>query len=677
MVEPRRAGILGALDIPLGLGTLRLCTEGRPAESDAIAVIHFALDHGIRVLDTADVYSLDDKDLHYGERLVKLALDSWKGPKGDVKVLTKAGMMRPQGRWMPNGKPAHLRRAVERSLSALGVERLFCLQLHAADFKVPLDDTLGALAELQREGKIEHLGVCNVSAAQLKQALGHFKVAIVQNELSVLTRKSAKDGMLELTREMGIPFLAHRPLGGYAKVEKLLKNAILKPLAERHQTSPHEIALAALLSAAAHVVPLIGARRIDSVRSSLAATRITLDVSDRTALDMKYSFAASPDAVAANARLFAVTGEPSPVRGPVNEGTQTHPAPDGARLAEKPAPIADPEVVILMGIQGAGKSELVADFVSAGYARLNRDIMGGKLDDLVPKLMQLLAGGQRRVILDNTYPSRVSRAPVVAAAYSQGVPVRCIHLQIALADAHINIVTRNLTKYGRLLGPDDLKVLVKTDPTLPPPMALLRWMSTFEAPSPQEGFASLDVIPFVRRVNPAHTKKGLLLDVDGTLRKTKSGDIYPKSADDVELLPGRRDILKRWLDDGYQLFFVSNQSGIASGQLDHATAQSAFARTMQLLDLPITDIAYCPHPAHPIGCYCRKPMPGLGVYLMERHGLARESLVMVGDMKSDADFATSLGARYFDAAEFFTTAKPSAAKTVTPKKRSPVRRTKK
>src|SRR5262245_21027288 len=116
MQTSRNGGILGTLDVPLGLGTLRLCTEGRTSETNAIAIIHFALDHGIRVLDTADVYSLDDKDLHYGERLVKLALDTWKGPRADVKVLTKAGMMRPQGRWMPNGKPAHLRRAVERSL---------------------------------------------------------------------------------------------------------------------------------------------------------------------------------------------------------------------------------------------------------------------------------------------------------------------------------------------------------------------------------------------------------------------------------------------------------------------------------------------------------------------------------------------------------------------------------
>lgn len=643
----RQAGVLGELKIPLGLGLLRLTTEGRPAEADAIAVIHFALDQGIRVLDTADVYALDDKELHYGERLIRQALDAWAGPRAEVKILTKVGMARPKGKWAPNGRPEHLRKAVEGSLKALGVEQLFLLQLHAHDSRVAFEDTLAVLADMQRQGKVAHVGLCNTTAGELQQAQGHFQVATVQNELSVLNRKSAADGMLELTRELGIPFLAHRPLGGYAKVAKLAKNAILLPLGERHHAGAHEIALAALLDAGPHVVPLIGATRMESVRSCLAAVGIELDVSDRAALGIRYSFAADTEAVAANARLFA-RKDATQTRS-VSEERQ----PSLTQRVSRPIPVASSDVVILMGIQGAGKSQMVADFVTSGYARLNRDILGGKLDDLVPRLLQLLASGQKRVVLDNTYPTRMSRAPVVAAAYAQGVPVRCIHLQIPLSEAHVNIVLRNLDKYGRLLGPEDMKVLVKNDPTLPPPLALLRWVSTFEPPSLTEGFLSLDVIPFERRLDPTHTEKGLLLDVDGTVRKTKSGAIYPSHADDVELLPGRREVLGRWINQGYQLFFVSNQSGIASGKLDRAAAESAFQRTVQLLGLPVTEVAYCPHPAFPVGCYCRKPMPGLGVYLMQRHRLAREHLVMVGDMDSDAGFAAALGARYFDAASFF------------------------
>ncbi len=629
----RDAGVLGRLQIPMGLGLLRLATEGRPAEGDALAVIHFALDHGIRVLDTADVYSLASADSHYGERLVRLALDSWRGPQQEVKVLTKAGMSRPKGRWVPNGRPEHLRKAVEGSLAALGVERLFLLQLHCHDSRVPFEETLAALAEFQREGKVEHLGLCNVSLGELRQAMRHFRVAVVQNELSVVGRKWATDGMLELTRREGIPFLAHRPLGGHAKVARIGKNKILGPLGQRHGATPHEIALATLLDAAPHVLPLVGATRVESIRSSLAALGVSFDVSDRTALDLFFPFAPSPEALAAIARPQVPSELPQLV--------------DGA------GPGDEPEVVIVMGIQGAGKSELVSSYLARGYARLNRDQCGGRLDDLVPRLLDLLAAGQKRVVLDNTYPSRLSRAPVVAAAHAHGVPVRCRHLRTPLAEARINVVLRSLEKYDRLLGPDEMKSLGKTDPNLPPPVAMSRWVSSFEPPSADEGFAVVETIPFERRVDPTCTQKGLLLDVDGTLRKTLSGEVYPRDPRDLELLPGRRETLARWVEAGYQLYFVSNQSGVASGQVARLAAEAAFTRTVELLGLPVVEIAYCPHAAFPVGCYCRKPLPGLGVYLTWRHQLAREHLIVVGDMKTDAEFATGLGARYFDATTFF------------------------
>jgi len=634
VIKPRNAGILGPLRIPLALGLLRLASEGRPSQTDAIAVIHFALDQGIRVLDTADVYATGPDDLHYGEQLARLALQQWQGPKDEVKILTKAGLTRPKGRWVPNNSPKHLRKAVEGSLQALGVERLFLLQLHARDSRTPFEETLAALAELQREGKVEHLGLCNVTPGELRQAMRHFRVAVVQNELSVLQRKSAAEGMLALTRDEAIPFLAHRPLGGYAKVARLAKNQILVPLAERHRATPHEIALAALCNAAEHVIPLIGATSTESIRSCLSALALPLDLSDRTALGIKYSFDPAPEALGALAPATAPAGLPS--------------------LQANQGPGDAPEVVLLMGIQGAGKSELVASYVERGYARLNRDALGGKLDNLVPKLGQLLAAGQRRVVLDNTYPTRLSRAPVVAMSHSHGVAVRCRYLQTPMAEARVNVVLRMVAKYGRPLGPEEMKAYVKTDPNLPPPAALSRWASSFEPPALDEGFAVVDAIPFVRRLDPTHTQKGLLLDVDGTVRKSRSGELYPRHPDDVELLPGRREILAGWVAAGYRLFFVSNQSGVASGKLTQAMAQAVFQRTVELLGLPIAEIAFCPHQAFPLSCYCRKPMPGLGVYLMQRHLLAREHLIVVGDMDSDAEFAVGLGARYFDAGDFFS-----------------------
>jgi histidinol-phosphate phosphatase family protein len=626
-------GVLGSLGVPFALGLLRLSTEGRPSEDDAIALIRFALEQGIRVLDAADSYAIDDKDLHYGERLVHKALHAWGGPRHEVRVVTKAGLARPKGRWVPNGRPAHLRKMVEGSLKALGVPRIFMLLLHATDPKTPLEESLGALAELQKEGKVEHLGLCNTSIAEVRQAERHFVVRAIQNELSVIDRSSAVSGMVELARKMGIPLLAHRPLGGHAKVGNLLKNRAVKPIAARHGVTPHEAALAALLDLGPPVLPVFGATRRESVESTLRALRIPWGDTDRAELLSRITFAATPEALAATA---------PPV------------TPAGLRpLTAGEGPGDEPEVVLVMGIQGAGKSSEVDRYLKRGYARLNRDQLGGDLDSLVPKLGELLSSGQRRVILDNTYPTRASRYAVIRKAHEHLVPVRCRFLATPIDEAYVNVVHRILERYGRLLGPDDLKDLAKDDPNLPPPAAMARWAASFEAPNLDEAFSVVDEIPFVRRQDPGFTGKGLLLDVDGTLRKTKSGEIFPRDAGDVELLPGRVDVLRRWVADGYTLFFVSNQGGIAAGSVTREAADAAFARTVELLGIPVAEIAYCPHPAFPAGCFCRKPLPGLGISLIQRHKLAREHLIMVGDMDSDEDFARALGARYVSADAFF------------------------
>jgi histidinol-phosphate phosphatase family protein len=633
-------GFLGSLELPCGLGLLRLSTEGRPAEPDAIAVIHHALDQGIRLLDTADVYCLSDSDLHYGERLARKAVDTWHGPREEIRIVTKAGLARPKGKWVPNGKPEHLREAVDGSLKALGVEQLFALLLHANDPRTPFEDQLGTLAELQRQGKIAHLGLCNVSIAEVRQAQRHFSVCAIQNELSVIDRKSATEGLVALAADLGVPFLAYRVLGGHAKVDSILKNRAVAPIAARHGVTPHEAALAVVWEAGPHVLPLIGATRRERIDSCLRARQVRLDEADRTALAAKISLVPTPEASADLAPPVA----PNTLR----------------KLSPGEGPGDEPEVVLIMGIQGAGKSEFVRPYVEKGYLRLNRDLEGGSLDDLVPLLRDSLAAGKTRVILDNTYPTRVSRYAVIRTAHAHRVPVRCRFLNTPVKEAYQNVVLRILERYGRLLGPDDLKELSKTDPNLPPPVAMARWAACFEPPALDEGFSAVEEIPFIRRPGPAAkgTVKGLLLDVDGTLRTTRSGEIYPRQPDDIQLLPGRKDALQPWVDAGYKLFFVSNQSGVASGQVSREAVDGCFQRTVELLGLPVTEIAVCPHPAFPAGCFCRKPLPGLGIYLQQCHGLAGEHLVMVGDMDSDEQFAAAIGAKYYTAEEFFSSSPP-------------------
>lgn len=625
-------GVLGDLDVPLALGLLRLSTEGRPDEDDAIGVIHHAFDAGIRVLDTADSYGLDHKDMHYGEHLAKKAVATWSGARDEVHVVTKVGLARPKGKWRPAGRKEHIRKQVEGSLKAFDTEQLFMLMLHVNDYQCPFEESLAELAKLQDEGKVKHLGLCNVGIAEVRQAQRHFDVEALQVELSVMSRKAATSGLVHLADDLGIPFMAHRPLGGHAKVEKLLKNRAMKPLAKKYDVTPHTCALATLLDLDKPVLPVFGATKIESVDATLSALELGLDDDDR-ALREKISFTPTEQAL-------------DDIRPPqVPAGLPT--------LAADAGPGDDAEVVIVMGIQGAGKSSRVDPYVDAGYERLNRDLIGGKLSDLEPMLDALLDEGKQRVVLDNTYATAVSRYGLIRIAHKHNVPVRCIHLATPIGEAQVNVAHRVITRYGHLPGPDEIKELQKDDPNLPPPAAMAVYAATFEAPSEAEGFSVVETVDFERQPLPDHDGKGLLLDVDGTLRVTKSGELFPTSPDDIELLPNRKEVLQRWLDDGYQLFFVSNQGGIHGKKLTVDDAKACFERTVELLDLPVAAVQFCPHKAFPVSCFCRKPMPGMAMQLVHEFKLDMKQLHMVGDMDSDRRFAEGLGATYHDAKAFF------------------------
>jgi HAD superfamily hydrolase (TIGR01662 family) len=294
-------------------------------------------------------------------------------------------------------------------------------------------------------------------------------------------------------------------------------------------------------------------------------------------------------------------------------------------------------------MQGAGKSFLASDYEDRGYLRLNQE--GSRL---VSRLEQVLEDRQKLVVLDGRFPTRRSRAPIIATARAHGIPTRCVYLRIAVTEAQVNIARRMLEQHGRLLEPEELKAGRKTSS----PASLVRWLSTLEMPSTDEGFSSVEATPFVRRLDMAHRQRGLLLGVDGVLHTSKNGSIYPHDPDDVEILPGRFEALVRWIAHGYHLFFVSNQNPCSGGQAREMT-DAILRRTAELLKLPVTEIVHCPHQAHPIVCWCCKPMPGLGVYLIDKHKLARRHLVVVGNMNSDVEFAAGLGARFIHAEHFF------------------------
>jgi aryl-alcohol dehydrogenase-like predicted oxidoreductase len=269
----------------VGLGGMHLSISGRPDEASGIAVIRAALEHGVTLVDTADVYCLDDGELGHNERLVAAALRAWGGPREQVIVATKGGMTRPGGRWGRNGRPEHLRRACDRSLKGLGVERIDLYQLHTPDPEVPFAESIGALAELQRAGKIRWIGLSNVSVADIEDASRLVTVVTVQNRLNPFFREAVESGVVAHCQSREIGFLAYSPVGGGRLNLKLPAHPVLGPIARRHGVSPHAVVLAWVLGQGTTVLPIPSARTVPHALDSLTATGIDLDPAERAAID--------------------------------------------------------------------------------------------------------------------------------------------------------------------------------------------------------------------------------------------------------------------------------------------------------------------------------------------------------------------------------------------------------
>lgn len=282
----RRALGAGAPAVPVvGYGGMHLSLQERPPERESVAVIRAALDAGVRLIDTADVYCLDESDIGHNERLVAEALRGWSGTPREVLVATKGGLTRPGGRWERDGRPEHLRAACERSLRALGVEQIALYQLHAPDPAVPFEESVGALAELQREGKIRWVGLSNVTVAEIRSAEAIVAIASVQNRLNPFFREALTDGVVEYCEGRGIGFLAYSPTGGGRLNRKLPEHPVLRPMAERLGVSAHAVVLAWVLARSDAVIVIPSARRVGHALDSVRAGELELSAEDLAAID--------------------------------------------------------------------------------------------------------------------------------------------------------------------------------------------------------------------------------------------------------------------------------------------------------------------------------------------------------------------------------------------------------
>jgi len=272
MASPAGATAAGSIEFGgdlvvrrLGFGAMRVTGRGiwgePPDEGLAKATLRRVVDLGVNFIDTADSYGPE-----VSERLIAEALYPYPD---DLVIATKGGQVRPgPGRWAPDGRPGHLREACEGSLRRLRLDQIPLYQLHRPDPRVPLADSLGALVQLKDEGKIRHIGVSNVSQAQLRAAQQVTPVVSVQNRYNAADRKSE-----ELVNSCELEQIAFLP---WAPIQQADGNPAVAEAARRHGASPQQVVLAWLLARSPQMLPIPGTGSPQHAEANVAAAAIEL-----------------------------------------------------------------------------------------------------------------------------------------------------------------------------------------------------------------------------------------------------------------------------------------------------------------------------------------------------------------------------------------------------------------
>jgi aryl-alcohol dehydrogenase-like predicted oxidoreductase/predicted kinase len=550
---------------------MRLSTEPDRDPARAEQTIAAALQAGITVFDTAHAYGLDEHDLGHNERLLARTLKSTA-----ARVITKGGMARTGGAWVPDGRAKAIRADCEASLAALDGLPIDVYLIHAPDPRTPWRTSLRALQKLRDDGLVERVGLSNVNLPQLDEALTLVPVAAVQVSLSVHDDKPLRGGILERCAEENIAVIAHSPLGGPRRARSLARNQRLA-----------ELALAWLLELSPNVVAIPGARRPETVRAAARAATLRL----------------TPDDVALLERSFGVS-RPTRAKAP-------------------PSHKNGDEVVVIMGIPGAGKTRLAESLTSRDYRRLNRDDRGGGLRELAEALEQELAAGARRVVLDNTYLTRAARSHVIDVTARHGIPARCVFLDTPLAQAQINIVQRLLDRFGGLPTPEELRALARREPGLLAPTQQMRAVRELEPPSPDEGFASVESQPFTRARETERARAGVF--IAAAALQDPSWERAVEQAD-----PDAPHLVFDWRP---------------GGTLEELAPLVALVRT-EIAPARVVEASVCPHEGGPPRCWCRPPLPGLPLAFARAHAVDPTRSIVIGASPAHRTLADALGARY-------------------------------
>ncbi|HKY24209.1 MAG TPA: aldo/keto reductase [Gaiella sp.] len=568
-------GWLDLSALRIGLGCMRLSTDPDRDEARALETIAAAAQAGITMFDTARAYEGNEQLLARGLRRA--------GVEASARVVTKGGMSRVAGAWTPDGRAKAIRADCEASLASLDGLPIDLYLIHAPDPRTPWRTSVRALARLVEEGLVRRVGLANVNRRQLDEALELAPVAAVQVGLSLLDDRALRGGLVERCDEARIALIAHSPLGGPRRVGSLARRDELVALAGSHDATPAELALAWLLGLSPVVVAIPGARRPETARSAARAASLSLDDDDRASI----------------ARSFRSRSR-----------------------APRPVTRAGAEVVLVVGIPGAGKSRLAEEYVARGFVRLNRDERGGSLRELADALEDALASGACRVVLDNTYLTRAARSHAIEAACRHGATTRCVWLDTPLAAAQVNLVERMLGQLGSLPTPDELKELARSAPGVMTPTSQMRALRELEPPSVDEGFAAVEHRTFARAPRP-----------DGAV-----GVFVAASA---LAGPGWRGAVEQVDRTAAHLVFDWRPEGSP----EDLAEPSALLSTVVAGSI---EAAVCPHGGGAPICWCRPPLPGLPLAFADAHGVDLSRSVLLGTSAAHRALATALGARFAD-----------------------------
>ena len=258
----------------LGFGAMRVTGRGiwgdPPDRNEARAVLRRAVELGVNFIDTADSYGPD-----VSEELIAEALHPY--PE-DLVIATKGGLVRPgPGQWNPNGRPEHLRQACEGSLRRLRLDQIALYQFHRPDPDVSLEDSIGTLVALKEEGKIRHIGLSNVNENQLRRAQAMTAIVSIQNRYNPGDRRW--DTLVDLCEQEQITFLP------WAPIQNLDRFPALTDIAERHETTVHQIALAWLLARSETMLTIPGTGSVGHLEENVAAAGLRLDPEEIAALN--------------------------------------------------------------------------------------------------------------------------------------------------------------------------------------------------------------------------------------------------------------------------------------------------------------------------------------------------------------------------------------------------------